>query len=328
MKSLITIALLLVIILVSLSAYIRLAHSGIGCPDWPQCYGRVGQIEAVDETTDSQQSYQNMVDNANQPLAWATPLHRLVASTLGLIIVLLTIIALRLKRNRIISLSLLGLTVYLALLGIRSGHLYDPAVIMGNLVGGFVMLGLLAWLKFSFTSPESRHVNFSSTPSAPILTRWAIAALIVLSLQILIGGLTSANFAATACQTFPDCQGSWLPDKHLISAFDLSRQHPINEEIIVIDGAQQKAIHTLHRLGAMASLLLLLFVGMAAVRHSKKYVVVGYTVILLICLEFTIGVLAVTNALPISLAVLHNWLAALLVIALLWLLSLSTGTKT
>ncbi len=322
MKTLINISLLLVIVLVSLSAYIRLAHSGIGCADWPGCYGRIGDV--VEVMPDSEQAYQDIVQKANQPLAWATPLHRLVASVLGLLIIFLAIAALRTRRARIISLSLLGLTVYLSILGIRSGSLYDPVIIMGNLVGGFLMLGLLAWLRFSFANPT----NNPAKSRASSLSRWALVALMVLSLQILLGGLTSANFAATACQTIPDCHGSWLPDEYLVKAFDLSRRHQVNESGVVIGGAERMAIHKLHRLGAIVSLLLLLFVGITAVRHSSAFAVVGYTVILLVSLEFAIGVFAVTNALPIALAVLHNWLAALLVVALLWLLSISTGRAT
>jgi len=141
--------LLLVILLVSLSAYLRLAHSGIGCADWPECYGHIGDTTAVSQPDTSENAYQRMVEQANKPLAWATPLHRLVASVLGLLILFLAFISLRRKKQRIIALALLGLTIFLAVLGIRSGSLHSPAVVMGNLLGGFSMLGLLGWMVFS-----------------------------------------------------------------------------------------------------------------------------------------------------------------------------------
>lgn len=320
MKTLINASLVLVIVLVSLSAYLRLTHSGIGCANWPQCYGKIGDFTAVDSADPSQSSYQALVNEANQPLAWATPLHRLVASTLGLLIVFLNIAAVRTMKARLVSLCLLGLTVYLAILGIRSGSLYDPAVIMGNLSGGFIMLGLLGWLAFSQDRVQKYHANNRS------LRTWTIFALVVVSMQILVGGLTSANFAATACLTVPDCHGSWLPDENLADAFDLTGQHEVDASGIVIGGAEQMAIHKLHRLGALASFLVLMVVGILAMRTGNSYRYAGMLIILLTCMEFAVGVLAVVSAIPIMLAVSHNWLAGLLVLALVWLLSLSRAT--
>jgi len=322
MKLLISVCLVLVIVLVSLSAYLRLTHSGIGCEDWPQCYGRIGDFTTSDTTDPAQTSYQDLVDQASQPLAWATPLHRLIASTLGLLIIFLNIAAVRNKRARIVCLSLLGLTVYLAILGIRSGSLYDPAVIMGNLSGGFLMLGLLGWLSFT-QDPIPNNPIIKSQSDNRLLKSWTVFALLVVSLQILVGGLTSANFAATACQTIPDCHGSWLPDVHLVKAFDLSRQHQVDMSGIVVGGAERVAIHILHRLGAILSLLLLTTVGIIAIRAGGLYRVAGALIILLMTIEFAVGVLAVVSALPIVLAVSHNWLAGLLLLALLWLLSMS-----
>ena len=322
MKVLINSCLILVIMLVSLSAYLRLTHSGIGCVDWPHCYGRIGNFTSLDNVQDSQSPYQDIVSQANQPLAWATPLHRFVASSLGLLIVFLNIAAIRKKRARLICICLLGLTVYLAILGIRSGSLYDPAVIMGNLSGGFLMLGLLGLLAFTFKPPNRNQLQ------NPDLKNWTLLALVVVSMQILLGGLTSANFAATACQTIPDCHGSWLPDAQLFKAFDLSRNHQLGETGIVIGGGERIAIHKLHRIGAVFSILVLIIVGIKAIRTEKLYRAAGTVVILLVILEFTLGVLAVTSALPIALAVSHNWLAGLLVLALLWLFSLNRSPES
>ena len=158
MKTLTGITLILVVLLVSLSAYLRLAHSGIGCADWPQCYGRIGAPPDAPITAQEklratgENAYRQLVEQSSQPLAWATPLHRLVASVLGLLVLILTLASMRLKRHRLVSLALLALTIWLAVLGIRSGHLHDPAVVMGNLAGGFTMLGLLGWLWFQPSS--------------------------------------------------------------------------------------------------------------------------------------------------------------------------------
>jgi cytochrome c oxidase assembly protein subunit 15 len=311
------ISLLLVILLVSLSAYLRLAHSGIGCTDWPECYGRIGQDATLSQPAEPGNAYRQLVEQANQPLAWATPLHRLVASVLGLLILFLAFIAMRRKKQRIISLTLLGLTVFLAVLGIRSGALHNPAVVMGNLAGGFCMLGLLGWMVFN---PDAGEPPQAPRPSGTIRIL-AVLAILLLSLQIVLGGLTSANFAATSCQTLPDCHGSWLPGKDLFTAFDLSRQHEVTAMGQAIGGEERLAIHKAHRIGAVITLFLVLIAAVTALRGEERYRVTAIVILTLITLEFGVGIASVLTSLPISLAVAHNWLAGLILLALLKLVS-------
>ena len=319
MNGLAKISLLLVILLVSLSAYLRLAHSGMGCADWPECYGRIGQAVTLSLPVESGNAYQQMVEQANQPMAWATPLHRLVASVLGLLIVFLTFFALRQKRQRIITLTLLGLTVFLAILGIRSGSLHNPAVVMGNLAGGFSMLGLLGWMVFR--SDTDKRPNEPGSPGAARLM--AVIAIVLLSLQIILGGLTSANFAATSCQTLPDCHGSWLPGSSLLTAFDLSRRHEVTTMGQAIGGKERLAIHKAHRIGAIITLAMVLFTALAALRSGPRYRMTAIIIMMLISLEFCVGITAILTSLPIGLAVAHNWLAGLILLALLKLAAMT-----
>jgi cytochrome c oxidase assembly protein subunit 15 len=317
MNGLAKISLLLVIVLVSLSAYLRLAHSGIGCADWPDCYGQIGELPSVNQPASPEDAYQRMGEAANQPLAWATPLHRLVASVLGLLVFFLVILSLRQKRQRLISLTLLALTVFLAVLGIRSGSLHSPAVVMGNLAGGFAMLGLLGWMVFSAADPDpgaSRNTTVKNL---------VIVAIAILCLQILLGGLTSANFAATSCRTLPDCHGSWLPGSALMDAMDLSRRHEVTSMGQAIGGEERLAIHKAHRLGALLAFAMVLIAAITALRADQRYRLSGIIILVLLMIEFTVGVTAVLSSLPIALAVAHNWLAGLLLLALLKLLTLS-----
>ncbi len=324
MNGLAKISLLLVILLVSLSAYLRLAHSGIGCADWPACYGHIGQAASVSQPAPSENAYQRMVEQANQPMAWATPLHRLVASVLGLLMVFLAFIALRRKKQRIIALTLLGLTVFLAVLGIRSGSLHNPAVVMGNLAGGFSMLGLLGWMVFSPGSKVPLDAqDHDAQHRAGAVSRMAIVAIIVLCLQIVMGGLTSANFAATSCQTLPDCHGSWLPGSALLTAFDLSRRHEVTAMGQAIGGEERLAIHKAHRIGAVITLALILLTALTALRAEERYRTTAIVILALVTLEFSVGIAAILTSLPISLAVAHNWLAGLILLALLKLKALS-----
>jgi cytochrome c oxidase assembly protein subunit 15 len=334
MNGLAKISLLLVILLVSLSAYLRLAHSGIGCADWPECYGHIGETTSVSQPATTGDAYQRMVEQANKPLAWATPLHRLVASVLGLLMVFLAFIALRRKKQRIIALALLGLTVFLAVLGIRSGSLHNPAVVMGNLVGGFGMLGLLGWMVFSPGSKVQPKAQPSVQPKvqpkvqpeaqdkAGAVKFMAILAIIVLSMQIVLGGLTSANFAATSCRTLPDCHGSWLPGSALFTAFDLSRRHEVTAMGQAIGGEERLAIHKAHRIGAVITLAVILLAALTALHAGARYRTTAIAILALVTLEFSVGIAAILTSLPISLAVAHNWLAGLILLALLRLASI------
>ena len=320
MNGLAKISLLLVIVLVSLSAYLRLAHSGIGCDDWPACYGQIGESPSISQPVNSENAYRQMVEDANQPMAWATPLHRLVASVLGLLILFLVFLSLRNKRQRLVSLALLALTVFLAVLGMKSGSLHSPAVVMGNLAGGFTMLGLLGWMVFN---PESAAIESGQSRGIRTL---AILAISVLCLQIFLGGLTSANFAATSCQTLPDCHGSWLPGKSLVDAMDLSRVHEVTSQGQAIGGEERLAVHKAHRLGALLAFAIIFIAAIMALRSNRRYRLTGIVILVLLTMEFTVGVTAVLTSLPIGLAVAHNWLAGLLLLALLRLLILSRGT--
>ncbi len=318
MKTTLWVSLFLVMVLVSLSAYLRLAHSGIGCADWPTCYGRIGDPPAVSQTISSENAYQRIIAEASQPLAWATPLHRLVASVLGLLIVLLVFLSLKNKRDRLISLLLLALTVFLALLGIKSGGLHSPAVVMGNLSGGFLMLGMLGWMVFKDSGGDDKASPQVSIPAALML-----AAVSLLVLQIFLGGLTSANFAATSCMTLPDCHGVWLPGSDIWTAMDLSRQHEVTPMGQAIGGQERIDIHIAHRLSALLTALVILAVGFTAWRAGDRFRYAGGLVLLLVAAEFSIGVAAVASGLPIVLAVAHNWVAGLLLLVLLKITALN-----
>ncbi len=375
MKTLTGITLILVIVLISLSAYLRLAHSGIGCTDWPQCYGRIGSAPETAITAQEklkatgENAYRQLVEQSSQPLAWATPLHRLVASVLGLMVLTLVLAALRRKEHRLVWLAVLALTVYLAVLGIRSGHLHDPAVVMGNLAGGFAMLALLGWLWFQpapatpaslpildpwLERDEERWSRHGTVAPAGILPRASAIqtssslpssalpssiphssvrksavlsgfALVFLVMQILLGGLTSANFAATACVTLPDCHGSYWPGPEIMTAIDLTRTHEVTPSGHAIGGTERLAIAKAHRVGAVLAGSLVLLAGVLALRGAGAQRRTGAAIVLLVLLEFAVGVTSVLSDLPIALAIAHNWLAALLLLCLVRLLSLNTA---
>ncbi len=322
MNKLARISLLLVIVLVVISAYLRLHHSGIGCPNWPACYGLIGQAPTDTTASVAENAYRRIVAQSDAPLAWATPLHRLVASVLGLAITLLVVMAFKARRHRVITLVLLALTIFLAVIGIWSGSLHNPAVVMGNLVGGFTMLGLLGWLVFRFEPGAARYTRTRIRNVRPLV----LLALFMLGFQIILGGLTSANFAATSCPTLPDCNGAWFPDATIYSAFKLNEAREVTSSGIAVGGLERIAIHLAHRVGAVLTTLAIIAAAIAGIMATAATRKTAYFVLLLLVGELGIGVAAILTDLPIGLAVAHNWLAGLLLLVMLKLLALSRET--
>jgi cytochrome c oxidase assembly protein subunit 15 len=150
-----------------------------------------------------------------------------------------------------------------------------------------------------------------------------LAALFLLGFQIILGGLTSANFAATSCQTVPDCHGSWFPDATIFSAFKLNELRVVTDSGMAVGGLERLAIHKAHRIGAVLAALAILAAVIAGIMGTGRTRKMAYFILLLLLAEFAIGVASVMSGLPIGLAVAHNWLAALLLLALLKMLALS-----
>jgi cytochrome c oxidase assembly protein subunit 15 len=149
-----------------------------------------------------------------------------------------------------------------------------------------------------------------------------VTAIVLLSAQILLGGFTSANFAATTCRTLPNCHGTWWPGPELATAMDLTRRHQVTPSGQAIGGTERIAIHQAHRLGAVLATIAVLVTAAVAMRSSGAARRTAVATGVLVLIEFCVGIASVLSGLPIALAVAHNWLAALLILSLLKLLSL------
>ncbi len=311
-------ALGLVIALVAVSSYIRLSHSGLGCEVWPQCYGHIGQPRNASTLMQADQPGPSV----QQPGRWAQPVHRVLASTLGVIIIALLGLTWRTRQqwrsgrsSFVIAIILFALTLGLALLGVYSGHLHNRAIVMGNLSGGVLMLMLLGWLRLSGTVRPVPGV-FKDR-----LRRLANLSLFLLLMQIGLGGLTGANFAATACTTFPDCQGQWLPNAQISKAMDLSQPVKVNSGGYAIGGSERQSIHLAHRTLAWILGISLLALALNLWRQGLR----GSALVLTVLLggELGVGITAIYMQLPIALAVAHNWLAGLIMLCILRIMALN-----
>jgi cytochrome c oxidase assembly protein subunit 15 len=287
---------------VVLGAWVRLTDAGLGCPDWPGCYGHL---------------YPQTAHGAGK--AWHEMIHRYVATALGIIIVILLAWAVRRRKNRgtpLIPATLLFIVVCLqgALGALTVTLLLRPLIVTAHLLGGLTTLGLLWWLSIK---PERRSLSGAERR----LRKYAVAACIVLGSQIFLGGWTSTNYAAIACPDFPTCRQSWWPAMDFRDAFIPGRGLGINYEGGVLAGPARTAIHVTHRLGAVIAGSVLIGVGLLTVTRARsaRLFRAGLFVMAAVVLQIAIGIATVHFGIPLPLATLHNAGAALLVIAMIWL---------
>ena len=290
---------------VVLGAYVRLSDAGLGCPDWPGCYGHVTPTGALAQGVE-----------LDAGKAWREMIHRYAASTLGLLIVVIAAIAIATRARRLVPLrlaiALLVIVIFQGILGMLTvTWLLKPLIVTSHLVFGLTTLAMLAWLWLTLRP---------RTPAgdAPrLVRRWALIGIVALAVQIALGGWTSSNYAAMACPDLPTCQGAWWPRMDIRDAFVLWHGLGINYEGGVLDHPARVAIHFVHRLGALvAALALLAAAGTALWRvRTPGAVRAAVFVIAALALQLSIGLFMVERAFPLPLATAHNAGAALLLLS-------------
>jgi cytochrome c oxidase assembly protein subunit 15 len=303
-------AVLLCFAVVVFGAFVRLSDAGLGCPDWPGCYGHVGVPEADHEVARAEAAFPDRPVEA--PKAWKEMIHRYLASTLGLLIVTLAIMSMRVKGTpKKLPWVLVGLVVFQGLLGMWTVTLLlKPLVVTGHLIGGLTTLSLLLWLWLS-TGEAPR-----SAAPRPLLGV-ALIALILIALQIFLGGWTSTNYAALACPDFPTCHNHWIPETDYPTAFTLWHGLGINYEYGILDARARVTIHFTHRVGAIVVSLFLLLLAAGLLRCRERiWRVFGFAVLGALAVQLTLGITTVLFQLPLPLATAHNAGAALLLATL------------
>ncbi|WP_078752100.1 COX15/CtaA family protein [Enterovibrio nigricans] len=308
-------ALLLAVVVVGLGAFTRLTEAGLGCPDWPGCYGFLTVPQSSEHIAIASEAFPDAPVEIQK--AWNEMIHRYVAGALGLIIAAIAFFAWRgQRRNRVLPTTLLGVVTFQAALGMWTVTMnLMPIVVMGHLLGGFTtvtLLFLLAWLERRrivgdpMASVESPHVNSK-------LKVLVVSALIAVMAQIALGGWTSANYAAVVCTELPVCETDWL------GRYDPSAFHPISPvketyQYGVLTFDQRVTIHATHRIGAMVVALLILMLA-----WSVRKTLGGRASLMLtatLALQITLGVTNVVAYLPLSVAVAHNLCGLLLLLVM------------
>jgi cytochrome c oxidase assembly protein subunit 15 len=303
---------MLALCVVVLGAWVRLNAAGLGCPDWPGCYGHISAGGAEQHLNAAQQLYPDR--KFEYAKAVKEMVHRYVASTLGLIILAIAAIAIWNRRDRqqplTLPLLLVPLVILQGLLGMWTvTELLKPVIVTAHLIGGLTTMSLLAWLAM-------RTKNDERMSSINHLRAWALAALLTLSLQIFLGGWTSSNYAAVSCPDFPTCQNSYWPNMDVKDAFVLWRGLGINYEGGVLDHPARVAIHFVHRLGAMCTALVLGILCVMAWRSkSRMFQAASGIVGVMLIAQLILGPLMVVKGFPLELATAHNAVAALLLLS-------------
>jgi cytochrome c oxidase assembly protein subunit 15 len=336
-------ALLLCMVVVVFGAYVRLSDAGLGCPDWPGCYGHLTVPSADEHVAQAQQQFPDRPVHAGK--AWKEMIHRYLASTLGFLVLLLALLSFRPGHPRLLPRGLLVLVIFQGLLGMWTvTWLLKPLAVTAHLLGGMATLALLFWLWLDlrgvaaaapaaapslaqrldphageFRNEREAHAGWDAggdAPAAPRGLRLASGvALALLAGQIFLGGWTSSNYAALACPDLPTCHGTMTPELDLGEAFTLWRGLGQSYEHGVLDSRARVTIHWLHRIGALAVSVVL--VALASwlwhgLTHLRRY---GQLIIAVLTVQAVIGALMVVLQLPLPLAAAHNAGAALLLLA-------------
>ena len=294
-------------VVVILGAFTRLVDAGLGCPDWPGCYGHLAVPQTAEEIRAAEAMYPDAPVEAYK--AWTEMVHRYAATALGLLILVIAAQAYRLRPA-----VPLKLPVALALLVMLQGAFGAwtvtlklwPQIVTAHLLGGFATLGLLWLLAMRLglgkrLAVQARHY------------RLAQAALLVLVLQVALGGWVTSNYAALACPDFPTCHGAWAPPMDLAQGFDILQSVGPNYLGGMLDNEARIAIQIAHRLGALAVLLVVGWLGWRLVATRSP---LGPWVLGALALQLSLGIANVLLVLPLWVAVSHNAGGALLLLVL------------
>jgi cytochrome c oxidase assembly protein subunit 15 len=314
----------LTLIVIVLGAWVRLTDAGLGCPDWPGCYGH---LTWPDSTEDLAVAEQVRVDRAvDVGAAIREMIHRYAAALLGLIVIALAFVGWRRRHDpdhpTKLPLALLALILFQGALGAWTVTLLlKPAIVLAHLTGGMLTFSLLVLL-YLRTRPKRSRPNLPQRKLKPAIT----LATAVLLVQILLGGWVSTNYAALACPDFPTCTGQWWPESNFSEGFKFWRGVGVDYEGGILDQPARVAIHLTHRIGA---LVVIAVFGWLLWRLFRTPGLAPPASVLtaLLTTQITLGVLNVVMSLPLMIAVAHNGVAALLLATMVYLLHSTTNRE-
>lgn len=318
LRTMVLISILLAVLVISLGAYTRLTHAGLGCPDWPGCYGLFDVPETAEQILKAEQAFpERPVEPAK---AWNEMIHRYFAGALGFLILAIAIISFRQRKLDVplkLPLILLAVVTFQAALGMWTVTMkLMPIVVMGHLLGGFTTLCLLFILYLRL-----RKTSVIDSISIASFKKPATIGIVILTLQIALGGWTSSNYAALVCTELPICQSGWQEQLTFENSFDLIPPVKDSYEFGHLDHDERVTIHVLHRIGAIITAIYLTWLAISVLLKAQSNILITSAKIVLVVLIIQVG-LGASNiwlSLPLFVAVSHNVVAACLMLSLLML---------
>jgi len=318
-KKLVFISILLALVVVALGAYTRLTHAGLGCPDWPTCYGLIDVPETTEQIAKAELAYP---DRQVEPeKAWNEMIHRYFAGTLGLLILAIAFLSFKNRTQGTplrLPLLILAIVIFQAALGMWTVTMkLMPIVVMAHLLGGFTTLCLLFLLYLRLRSNRINRSDFSVKKYG----RYALLGIVILAGQIALGGWTSSNYAALSCVELPICQSGWQEQMNFENSFDLVPPERDSYEFGHLDHDERVTIHVMHRFGAivttvyLAWLILMVYFRAKTSTFKSSALLVGLALVS----QIILGVSNIWFSLPLSIAVGHNIVAACLMLTLIGL---------
>ena len=301
----------LTLCVVVFGAYVRLTDAGLGCPDWPGCFGTLTVPESEFAIMEAQGLYPGSIVEVGK--AWREMIHRYLAGILGLLILLISFVSYKIRQQLKVGLALpfiiLALVIFQATLGMWTvTELLKPAIVTAHLMGGMTILALLTYLTHRHIGAVSNTIIIN-----PGIKSYIRFGFVLLFIQILLGGWTSTNYAALACTDFPTCHGSLMPDMDFKNGFNPFRELGMTASGEGLSIKALQAIQWVHRVGALV--LTAYFIFMAYLLRKYPSTRFYQNILLLILLfQVIIGIANLVMYLPLFLATLHNLGAALLVI--------------
>ncbi|GLR71399.1 COX15/CtaA family protein [Agaribacter marinus] len=316
MRKLALFSIFLALVVIVLGAYTRLTDAGLGCPDWPGCYGELLVPQAAASIDAANAAFPERPLEAEK--AWNEMIHRYFAAALGFFILLIFVGAL-IKRLRgkpapfFLPFLLLIMVCFQGLLGMWTVTLnLLPVVVMGHLLGGFTVLTLLFLLYIRLT--PFRIPGGDS--QIRYLAKFGSLGILLLVIQIGLGGWTSANYASLACTELPICEGNWMSKLDFAGAFSVPEAE--NYEYGVHPYEDRMTMHVMHRFGAIIVFIYLCWLAVTLWRKADSGLVKRLCNLLVIVLgvQIVLGVSNVVYSLPLTVAVMHNAVAACLLLVL------------
>ncbi|GAA6183899.1 MULTISPECIES: COX15/CtaA family protein [Alteromonadaceae] len=314
MRKLVLASVVLAIVVIVLGAYTRLTDAGLGCPDWPGCYGHLSVPATESHISAAQDAFPERTFEAHK--AWNEMIHRYAAGTLGLFILLIFLISL-VKRSFHspvkLPFFLLCLVCFQAALGMWTVTLnLMPLVVMGHLLGGFAVLSCL-YLLYLRVTPYRIPGGDSDMKR---FAKFCALGIVILVAQIALGGWTSANYAALACTELPFCESDWVSRIDFAGAYSIP--HADNYEFGVHDWAERMTMHVTHRFGAIVTFIYLCWLAIRLYSSAASQLIkkLSVSMVLILGLQVILGVSNVVFSLPLFVAVLHNAVAACLLLVM------------